>query len=159
MRSSSFDQCRDAGLLVVRLGVGFGMFYFFGFPKLTGGATVLEATGRAMAHFGITSGHYYLGLMAGLAEGVGGLLLMLGLFFRPAALAMAFVMVVAFVEQLSRPMPIPAHPFNNFWVFLGLCITGPGQLSLDYLLRRRRRDNEHDAIAGPLRRGSASSST
>jgi putative oxidoreductase len=124
----------DLGLLVIRVGIGLGMFYFQGLPKLMGGAAGLETVGSAMGHLGITFGYYYWGLLAAIAEGLGGLLLAAGLIFRPAAAAMAFVMLMAFIEQLSRPMPVPVHPFNNFWVFVGLFIAGPGRHSLDRLL-------------------------
>jgi hypothetical protein len=50
-----------------------------------------------------------VGLAAGLAEGVGGLLFAAGLFFRPTCLAIAGVTLAATIEQFDRPMPAPEH--------------------------------------------------
>ena len=138
---------RDAGLLIIRLGVGFGFIWFLGLPKFTTGETALVATGSAMRHFGITGGYYWWGVAAALAESLGALFLALGLAFRPAMVAMVLEMTVATIEQFTRPMPVPAHSFNNAFVFAGLFLTGPGRYSLDYLLAKRfgpARDTEEE---------------
>lgn len=79
---------------------------------------------------------------AGILEGAGGLLLMLGLFTRPIAFLLSGQMAVAYFM---------AHAPNAFWpilnrgelaalycfVFLYLSVAGPGPLSLDRVLRRK----------------------
>ena len=131
------DKYRDAGLLVARLGVGLGFAWYHGLPKLTGGSERWAGTGDAMSNLGITFGHEWWGLAAALTEGVGGLLIALGLFFRPVAVMLAFVMVVATINHMSSGEGTPAHAFKNAWLFVGFFLTGPGRYSIDDLLTRR----------------------
>jgi putative oxidoreductase len=133
MRWTSLDRCRDAGLLIVRLGFGLGFLYFHGYSKLMHGPAAWARTGDAMAHFGITFGYQWWGLAAALAESVGGLLFAAGLFFRFACLILAGDMLVATFEQYSRPMPAPEHAAKNLFLFLGMFLVGPGRYSLDHL--------------------------
>ena len=137
MTSTSLEKYRDEGLLLIRAGMGFAFIWFLGLPKFTGGAPVLIDTGAAMAHLGITGGHYWWGVAAALTETVGALMLALGLLFRPVTAVLTFMMIVATIEQFSRPMPAAVHSINNAFVFAGLFLIGPGRLSLDYVLRRR----------------------
>ncbi len=69
-----------------------------GAQKLFGwfGGYGLEGTGQWMASIGLEPG-YLMALGAGSAEFFGGLALLIGLLTRPAALALAFTMVVAIV--------------------------------------------------------------
>jgi putative oxidoreductase len=135
---TSLDRYRDVGLLITRLGFGLGFLYFHGWPKLAGGPRGWARTGEAMEHLGVSGGYEFFGLLAGLGEGLGGLLLALGLFFRPAALWLLAVMVVATFEQYSRPMPAPEHALKNAFLFAGLFLIGAGRYSLDALRSRRR---------------------
>jgi putative oxidoreductase len=134
---NTLDRYRDAGLLIARLGFGFGFVYFHGWPKIVGGPRAWARTGEAMANLGVPAGYEAFGLLAGLGEGLGGLLLALGLFFRPAALWLLSVMVIATIEQYSRPMPAPEHALKNAFLFAGLFLTGPGRFALDALRSRR----------------------
>jgi putative oxidoreductase len=125
------ERSIDLGLLVIRLGLGAGFIWYHGLPKLTGGWERLEATGRAMAHFGVTVAPGWWGLAAALAETLGALLLAAGLFFRPTAFLLTVVMVVAASSHIFTGQGTPAHAFKNAWVFAGLFLTGPGRFSLD----------------------------
>lgn len=143
---TSLDRYRDAGLLIARVGFGIGFVWFHGVPKLTGGAERWAGTGNAMANFGITFAVEWWGLAAALAEALGGLLIALGFFFRPAALAIMAVMIVATTNHIVSGQGTPAHAFKNAWLFAGLFFTGPGRYSVDHLLARRRaRAGESDS--------------
>ncbi|MED5388253.1 MAG: DoxX family protein [Pseudomonadota bacterium] len=74
------------------------IFMAHGAQKLFGwfGGYGLEGTGQWMASIGLEPG-YLMALGAGSAEFFGGLALLIGLLTRPAALALAFTMVVAIV--------------------------------------------------------------
>jgi putative oxidoreductase len=133
----AFDRYRDVGLLIVRLGVGLNFLYFHGWPKIVSGPRGWSRTGEAMANFGVPGGYEAFGLMAGLGEGLGGLLFAIGLFFRPAALWLLSVMVVATFEQYSRPMPAPEHALKNAFLFAGMFLVGPGRFALDAFRSRR----------------------
>lgn len=131
------ERYLDLGLLIIRLGFGLGFFWFHGFPKLTGGSERWSGTGGAMRSFGIEFGHEFWGLAAAIAEAGGGLLIAAGLFFRPAALAIMAVMVVATTNHIVTGRGSPGHAFKNAWLFAGLFLIGPGRYSLDHLLARR----------------------
>jgi len=134
MIGTSLDRYRDVGLLIARVGFGLAFCYFHGYPKIAGGPAAWAATGDSMANLGITFGYRWWGLAAGLTEALGGLLFAAGFFFRPATLALAFVMVVATMDQFARAMPDPSHSIKNLWLFIGFFLIGPGRYSLDSML-------------------------
>lgn len=75
----------------------------------------------------------FWGFMAAATETVGGLFLLLGLFFRPSALLLAFTMIVAGLMHLSKGDGISgaSHAIELFFVFFGLVFVGPGRHSVD----------------------------
>lgn len=132
----------DIGMLVLRLGFGLGLTYFHGLGKLTGGPERWTRVGSAVDHLGIGFGHTTFGLMAAVAEGIGGILIAAGFLFRPAAVLVALTMFVAWAQHVATGNGTPAHAFKNLWVALGLGIIGPGRYSVDHWLRSRRHGPE-----------------
>ena len=121
----------DAGLLVLRLGVG-AVLICSGLEKLLAGWSGLEAVGRGMTCFGVNSGFAAWGLLAALVESLGGVLVMLGLLFRPAALGLALAMAAVVVKHLrsaslsERQFCVWSHALLIGLVALALLITGAG---------------------------------
>jgi putative oxidoreductase len=116
-------------LLVVRVGIGIA-FVLHGFPKLFLGGAVGLSKGLAAA--GIPGG-VIAAELAGMAEFFGGVALILGIFFRPAAIVMAFNMLVALTFHLRRgdPFVTYSHALESGILFLSLAISGAGKYSLD----------------------------
>ena len=124
---------RDTGLLIMRIGLGIA-FVIHGLPKLTKGPEAWKTVGAAMGNIGIHVYPEIWGFMAALTESLGGVLLILGLFYRPICLLLAFTMTVAtlkhykggddFMNKTSRPLELAI-------VFLGLSFIGPGRFSVD----------------------------
>lgn len=131
----STDNQLNFGLLVLRLGIG-AAFIVHGLPKLQAGPEGWAKTGHAVSNLGIDFGYQAFGLMAGLAEAGGGLLLILGLFTRLACIPMLITMIVATASALSHGEGFggAAHPLEDGVVFLALLITGAGRYSLDHKL-------------------------
>src|SRR5690606_9667793 len=98
---SSLSKIKNTGLMLISLGLGI-MFIMHGYPKLLGGPDRWEAVGGAMGNLGITFLPVFWGLLAALAETVGGICFLLGLFFRPVAIILAFTMLVAALSHLNR---------------------------------------------------------
>lgn len=129
---SSLGKFKNTGLLILRLGLGF-MFIMHGYPKLLGGPERWEGVGHAMGSLGIDFFPVFWGLMAALTETIGGILFVLGLFFRPASLFLAFTMLVAAVFHLGQGDGLmgSSHSIELGIVFLGLAFVGPGRYSID----------------------------
>jgi len=130
---SSLVRYRDSGLLIMRIFLGLSFMFLHGFPKLAGGPEMWEAVGGAMANVGITFYPAFWGFMAGIAEGVGGLLLLMGMLFRPATIFLAFTMLIAGVNHLAAGDGLAgsSHPLELMFVFIALIFIGPGKYSVD----------------------------
>ncbi|XXF79019.1 DoxX family protein [Myxococcaceae bacterium GXIMD 01537] len=126
------SRALDAGLLLLRLGVG-AAFVAHGLPKLLAGPEMWTKLGGSMALLGLDFAPTFWGLMAAVAEGVGGVLLALGLLTRPTAAMMTFTMVVAAVVHLSKGDGFggASHAMELGVVFASLILIGPGRFSLD----------------------------
>src|SRR5687768_6111741 len=88
------------GLLVLRIGIG-AAFIAHGLPKLMNSENWARL-GSAVSKVGIDFGHETFGMLAGVSEAGGGLLLILGLFTRLACLPLLITMAVAAMTHLSR---------------------------------------------------------
>jgi putative oxidoreductase len=128
---------RDLGLLAIRIGVGASVLLFHGWGKITGGPQRWAAIGANMGNLGVHMAPAFWGLAAALAESLGSTLILLGLFTRPAAAALAFTMLVAMTRHLSLPEDAAnagwagaSHALELFAVYLGLVLLGPGRFSL-----------------------------
>lgn len=138
----------DYGLLLIRVALGVVMIahgaqklFTFGYPGVVGGFTQM---GMPMP-----------GISAALiiaAELGGGILMLAGLFTRFAGAAFAFAMAVAALKvHLAAGFFMPnGYEFTMLLAAaaLGIVLTGPGRLSIDALIARRRRTPAADAYAG-----------
>lgn len=130
------------GLLILRIGIGI-MFMIHGVPKLLEGPEKWAQLGGAMANFGIDIAPTFWGLMAAIAEAVGGLCLITGYFFRPAALMMASTMLVALYMHYSSGHPfVPkvSYPLELMIVFISLVVAGPGNFTIKEIFNRDGQD-------------------
>ena len=126
-------QYRDTGLLIMRIGLGIA-FLLHGLPKLVGGPKMWTGLGKSMGHLGIDFLPTFWGFMAAFAEGIGGLLLILGLAYRPICLMLAFTMLVATLTLAApkgRDFKDYSHPLKLIFVFVGMACIGPGRFSID----------------------------
>ncbi len=127
---------KDVGLLIVRIVIGFSMAAFHGWGKISS-PDRWAAIGGNMELIGISFLPAFWGFMAGFAEFVCSILLMLGFFFRPAATLLALTMLLAMLRHLSLPVDDPnsglngaSHAMELCAVYLALWFTGPGKYSL-----------------------------
>jgi putative oxidoreductase len=127
----------DAALLLVRLVIGASMAAFHGWGKITGGPELWARIGDAMGHLGIHFAPVFWGFMAAFAEFGGSILFAAGFLFRPAALLLAFNMLVAAMSHLARPAGErgagwegASHALELFAVYVAMLLLGPGKLAL-----------------------------
>ncbi len=123
----------DLALLVLRVGIGISFVFVYGLAKITGGVETWIDLGGNMAIFGITVWPTFWGFMAALTEFAGGILLMLGLLFRPVLGLLLVVMTVAFASHVAAGEG-PWHATEMATVFVALLLTGPGRYSIDAYL-------------------------
>lgn len=126
----------------LRLGAGV-IFTAHGAQKLFGwfGGYGLEGTAGWMTSIGLDPG-MLMAAMAGSAEFFGGLLLVTGLLVRPAALILAFTMLVAIVTvHLENGLFMSNNGYEFGLALLAISVAlvfrGAGSLSADRLLQRQ----------------------
>lgn len=140
MIKNFFNKYSDAGILFLRIGIGFAFIFVHGWGKIMGGPELWGKLGGTMANMGITFAPVFWGFMASLAEFGGGILILLGLFTRPASAFMAFTMLVAFVMHTSKldPWSKSVYPMEMFAVFMALLFIGAGKYSIDALISKKK---------------------
>jgi len=140
MADEKFDKLletgRDAGLLLMRAGVGLCFLFIHGLPKMTAGMPLWLKLGAAMGNLGIHFAPGFWGFMSAAAEFFGGACLVLGFLTRPAAAVMAFNMLVAVTMHLTmgQGLETASHALEDLFLFSGLIFTGAGRFSLDRLI-------------------------
>ena len=74
--------------------------------------------------------------LAGIVEFFGGMALIVGIFFRPVTIILAFTMIVAMSFHLSFGDPFfkYSHALESAILFIALTFTGPGKFPLDHKL-------------------------
>ena len=140
------------GSLALRLPVGI-IFMAHGAQKLFGwfGGYGLEGTGQWMASIGLEPG-YLMALLAGSGEFFGGLAILLGLLTRPAAVALAFTMVVAiFTVHIGNGLFMSNNGYEFGLALLSASVAlvalGGGRWSLDRVLASGRAQVHRVAVA------------
>jgi putative oxidoreductase len=136
-RALRAGRMQDLGLLAIRIGIGASVLLFHGWSKIAGGPGRWAAIGSSMGNLGIHVAPAVWGLAAALAETAGSALILLGIFVRPAAAALAFTMLVATIRHLNLPPDAAAagwdgasHALELFAVYVGLILLGSGRFSL-----------------------------
>ncbi len=126
------DKYRDIGLLVLRTGIG-GMFIMHGLPKLMGGPDKWMMLGGVMKSLGVDFAPMAWGFMGAFSECIGGLLLAIGIFTRPACFALLATMIVAVSMHIGKGDPFVkySHAVEAGILFISLILIGPGKYSID----------------------------
>lgn len=122
----------DLGLFIIRVALGVQMI-LHGWPKMAGGTEKWAKLGQKMALLGLDFAHTFWGFMAAFAEFGGGILLVLGLFFRPSLLLLIITMLVASVYHWTdEGFMSGSHSFELMLVFIGMYFAGPGRYQVKF---------------------------
>ncbi len=131
----------EVGLTILRVGGGLGIALGHGFNKIPPPEPFVDGVGEL--GFPVPAVFAWL---AALSESLGGLLLAIGLFTRPAALLIVVTMAVAaFGAHASDPL-FAAQAENGskemallfLIIALAFLLAGSGRFSVDHFLRRPR---------------------
>jgi putative oxidoreductase len=126
------------GLFILRVTAGLVLLYGHGFDKLSTIFSGQEIKFMDPIGFGATTSFY----LAAFAEGICAIFLVLGLFSRLASLILSINFLVVFIVHayiIGDGFQILELRFFYLATFIALTLTGPGKISLDYLLFRGKR--------------------
>jgi putative oxidoreductase len=139
------ESLKPLALLILRFVLGL-IFFTHGYPKLTHANPHLQAV---FVQHGLPVSFIYV---AGVLETFAGLLCVLGLFARGAALLLACEMAIAIVkvDSVHGIMALNEYefPLALAAACLALATVGAGSLSLDYFLFDEARSRGSRATAG-----------
>lgn len=147
-QSRSIGLGIDFGLLLLRVGVGLSLCFFFGLPKLRAAVAYFH-TGQWQfidfnRKFGLPA-PVLVAYVQSLNESVAALLVAIGLFTRYSAglLFLGFAVATYCSLKAGEPAWLMAGYFGL--MFATIVFTGPGKFSVDVLLRSRATANTSDA--------------
>lgn len=124
----------DLGLLLFRVFIGLALAFGHGIGKLPPSERFIAG----VAEMGFPAATFF-GWASGFAEFGGGLLIVLGLLTRPAALLVAInLSVVVFIRQAGDPFRAQELAMLYLAAAAMLLFTGAGRYSLDEALRKSR---------------------
>jgi len=126
------SRLADFGLLILRVYTGVVFVVMHGWVKFQNPSQIMQGT-EAM---GFPAPKFFGG-MAIFAELVGGALLAVGLFTRPAAFLIASTMTVAFFKAHEGSLQKGELAATYLAVAVCLMFTGAGRFAIDPLLRGR----------------------
>ncbi len=128
---SQVGRYSNFGLFIMRAGIG-GIMIMYGLPILIH-PDQWEGYGSAMGNLHVHFFPAFWGFMFALTETVGGLFLVIGLWFRLVSLLLLFSFIVAALSHFSKGQGIEkaAHALELCFVFAGLFFVGPGKISVD----------------------------
>ena len=137
---------RDAGLLVVRLGLGAVLVIIHGWDLISGGTTAWKTEGGQMANVGITSAPLVWGAIMAFSQFVGGFAMMAGILFRPFCLLVALTMGVYAAASFGADAAgteqslMDSVKASETFIVIGLssfalAMIGPGKFNLGHYLR------------------------
>lgn len=135
----NLSKYQDTGILIARIGVGLSFIIVHGLKKLIGGTEKWESYGNAMKNLGIEFFPVFWGFMAAVSETIGGVLIIIGLFLRPAALFIFLTMCVAALRHYSNGDALSkiAYPVEMAMIMILFLFIGAGKYSIDNKLWRK----------------------
>lgn len=130
---TSLSKYQNFAILISRLIIGAAFAYVHGWKKIIGGPEMWTNLGGAMKSIGINFLPVFWGFMASFSEFFGGILVAVGLFFRPAAILIFITMVVAAAFHFNNGDSISkiVYPLEIAALMFLMIYTGPGKYSLD----------------------------
>lgn len=124
------------GLLFYRIALGASMFYH-GYLKWLSGSEGLYKVGAMLAPLGVSGGYELLGTAAAIAEMLGGILIILGLFTRIGALLLAGTLAVATILHINGNFFGWDYPSQMAFGAIMLFFAGAGRYSFDAFIFKK----------------------
>ena len=131
MRLQFLGKYREAGLLIMRVGLGV-LFILLTGPVLLGGSSAWANFGSAIKNLGLHRHFQIWGFLGALCGCLGGALMIFGLFFRPGVLLVLLITLVHLLGALDGgTLRANLAAVELALVLVGLLFVGPGKYSVD----------------------------
>jgi putative oxidoreductase len=106
-----------------------------------------------MGNVGINFAPTFWGFMAAITEFAGGILLLLGLFFRPVCFSLIILMLIAMLSHINQGQSFSdySHALEMAILFFSLLFIGPGRYSFDAWLFQHQKPQHETAQILPER--------
>jgi putative oxidoreductase len=106
------------------------MYFLHGWPKILAGPQLWQGLAKGV---GLSFVPTFWGFMAAVFETLGGVLIAVGLLFRPAVALLFLTMAGAVMYHLRKGDPFVdwSRPVEMLIVFAALFLIGPGRYSVD----------------------------
>jgi putative oxidoreductase len=131
MRMAFLAKYSDFGLLLLRVSLGV-LFIIYTAPVLMGGPNAWSHFGAGIKNLGIHSTFQVWGFIGALLGCVGGVLVILGLFFRPGILVLLVLAIAHAIGVKHGSGFRTALPsIEVCFVLVGILFVGPGKYSVD----------------------------
>lgn len=124
------------GLLFYRIALGASMFYH-GYLKWLSGSEGLYKVGAMLAPLGVSGGYELLGTAAAIAEMLGGILIIIGLFTRIGALLLVGTLAVATILHINGNFFGWDYPSQMAFGAIMLFFAGAGRYSFDAFIFKK----------------------
>ena len=131
MRMAFLAKYADFGLLLLRVSVGV-LFILYTAPALIGGPSAWSHFGAGARNWGIHSHFQLWGFLVALLGCIGGVLVIFGLFFRPAVLLLLVLAIghaIGVKHGSGFRTALPS--IEMCFVLAGILFIGPGKYSVD----------------------------
>ena len=131
MRMAFLAKYSDFGLLLLRVSVGV-LFLLYTAPAMMGGPSVWAHFGAGARNWGIHSHFALWGFVTALLGCVSGVLVIFGLFFRPAVLVLLILAIGhAIGVKHGSGFRVALPSIEMCFVLAGILFVGPGKYSVD----------------------------
>ncbi|HMJ07225.1 MAG TPA: DoxX family membrane protein [Chthoniobacterales bacterium] len=130
MRMQFLGKYRELGLLIMRLGLGV-LFILVTGPVLLAGPSGWASFGSAVRPLGLHSHYQIWGFLGALCGCLGGVLMIFGLFFRPAVLLVLLITCVHLLGALHGSLRANLAAVELVLMLVGMLFLGPGKYSVD----------------------------
>jgi putative oxidoreductase len=131
MRMAFLAKYADFGLLLLRVSIGI-LFILYTAPALLGGPNAWGHFGAGVRSLGLHSHFQLWGFVGALLGTIGGILVILGLFFRPGILVLLLVAIAHAIGVKHGSGFRTALPSIEIcFVLAGILFVGPGKYSVD----------------------------
>ncbi len=127
----AYPHLRNVGILILRVGAGYFLFFNHGIDKLMDGPEKWEKIGAlGMGAIGISFGHLFFGFLAAVSESILCLCVSFGFLTRISSFLVSMTMLVAGIFHIGRGES-PESAFLYLSIYMAIFAVGAGSFSLD----------------------------